>query len=76
MTTWGAPMSCLWCGDQLTHVRRCVEHDARRVDHLQCTGCHAEFALLRELAGITPRPPSTERDERARAYRAQKKANA
>jgi hypothetical protein len=72
MTTWGAPMSCLWCGDQLTHVRRCVEHDARRVDHLQCTGCHAEFALLRELAGITPRPP--ERDERARAYRAQKKA--
>ena len=71
--TWGAPMSCLWCGGDLDHVRTCSAHEARWVDHLRCTDCDAEFALLRQLASITPRPPSTEVDHRARAYRARKK---
>ena len=68
--TWGADMTCLWCGGEFVLLREHVAHDARRVEHLRCTGCDAEFALLRQLASITPRPP--ERDERARAYRAQK----
>ena len=73
MTPWGAHMTCLWCGSALTHLRACVEHDARRIDQLACVDCGAEFAHVRELVSITPRPPSTEIDERARAYRARKK---
>jgi hypothetical protein len=67
--------SCLHCGGPLRLDRQHTHHPARGVGTYICHDCTAEYAIRIEQATITAPAPTTI-DQRARDYRARKKAQA
>ena len=67
--------SCLHCGGPLRLDRQHTHHPARVVGTYVCHDCAAEYAIRIEQATITAPAPTTI-DQRARDYRARKKAQA
>ena len=74
MSLYGLDVTCLYCGGDNTTRRDCVQRQTLRTSVHVCTACGHEFAITITYATVTPPPPPI--DERARRYRANKKAAA
>ena len=72
MSVHGIPVACVRCGGDTRITGHGVTHPHRVVTVVTCADCGTDHCLRVELTPITPPPPPV--DERARAYRARRRA--